>query len=101
MSVRREETSVEEILTEQEIKPVSSRFELAVRRIVDGWLAAGRVQISPDDVRIAREFLEAAGWRVEEVPGARFRVVKRDGRTQEMTREAAVMAALRKLAERD
>jgi hypothetical protein len=101
MSVCREEGSVEEILTEQVIKPVSSRFELAIGRMVDGWLAAGRVEISPDDVRIAREFLEAGGWRLEEVTGGWFHVVKRDGRTQEMTREAAVIAALRKLAARD
>ena len=38
---------------------------------------------------------------LEEVAGARIRVVKNDGRTQEMTREAAVMAALRKLASRE
>ena len=92
---------MEDILTQLRIKNVSSGFELAVGRMVDGWLAAGRVDISPADVRLAREFLEAGGWRVEDVPGARFRIVRKDGRTQEMTREAAVMAALRKLAERE
>ncbi len=92
---------MEEILTEQRIKQVSSRFELAVGRMVDGWLAAGRVHVSPADVRLAREFLEAAGWRVEDVPGSRLRVVKKDGRAQELTHEGAVMAALRKLAERE
>lgn len=91
---------MEEILTEQTITAVSSRFQLAAGRMVDAWLAAGRVDISAADIRLVSEFLEAIGWRVEEVPGARVRVVKRDGRTQEMTREAAVMAALRKLAER-
>jgi hypothetical protein len=91
---------VEEVLTEQPIKEVSSRFELAAGRMVDAWLAAGRMEISAADVRLVSEFLEASGWRVEEVPGGRMRIVKRDGRTQEMTREAAVMAALRKLADR-
>jgi hypothetical protein len=89
---------VEENLTEQRIKAVSSRFELAVSRIIDGWLESGRVNVSPSDARLAREFLEENGWRLEDVPGARVRVVRRDGRTQEMTREATVMAALRKLA---
>jgi hypothetical protein len=92
------ERLVEEILTEQRIKEVSSRFELAVSRIIDGWLESGRVNVSKTDVLLAREFLEENGWRLEDVPGARVRVVKRDGRTQEMTREATVMAALRKLA---
>jgi hypothetical protein len=91
---------VEEILTEQRIKRVSSRFELAIGRIIDEWLASGRVSTSAADVRLASEFLEESGWRVEEITGARLRVVKRDGRVQEMSREAAVMAALRKLATR-
>jgi hypothetical protein len=89
---------VEEILTEQRIKAVSNRFELAVGRIIDGWLESGRVNVSKTDVRLACEFLEENGWRLEDMPGARVRVVRRDGRTQEMTREATVMAALRKLA---
>lgn len=91
---------MEDILTEQRIKAVSSRFELAVGRIIDGWLASGRVDVSRSDVRLAQEFLEENGWRLEDVPGARVRVVRRDGRTQEMTREATVMAAVRKLATR-
>jgi len=91
---------VEEILTDQRIKPVSSRFELAVGRILDGWLESGRVSVSPSDVRLAREFLEENGWRLEDMPGLRVRVVRCDGRTQEMTREATVMAALRKAATR-
>jgi len=89
---------VEENLTEQRIKTVSNRFELAVGRIIDGWLESGRVDVSKVDAQLAREFLEENGWRLEDMPGARIRAVRRDGRTQEMTREATVMAALRKLA---
>jgi hypothetical protein len=91
---------VEEILTEQIIKAVSTRFELAAGRMVDAWLAAGRVDVSAADARLVREFLEESGWRVEEVTGGTVRVVQRDGRIEEMTREAAVMAALRQLAGR-
>ena len=89
---------MEENLTEQRIKTVSNRFELAVGRIIDGWLESGRVDVSKVDAQLAREFLEENGWRLEDMPGARIRAVRRDGRTQEMTREATVMAALRKLA---
>ena len=91
---------MEENLTEQRIKPVSTLFEIAAARMVDSWLAAGRVEISRSDVDLAREFLDESGWRVAEVESG-LRVVRRDGRVQQMSREAAVMAALRKLATRD
>jgi hypothetical protein len=52
-------------------------------------------------VRLAREFLEHTGSRVEDIPGLLVRVVTGEGRAQDMTREAAVMIALRRLAARD
>ena len=79
---------------------VQTRFELAIRRMVDSWLDAGRVDVSAGDVKLAREFLEHSGWRVEEAANARLRLVNNEGRTQEMTRQEAVMAAFRRLATR-
>jgi hypothetical protein len=88
---------VEHIVTEERARPVSTRFELAVGRMVERWLAAGRVQISAGDVRLAREFLEHSGCKVEELPCGSLRV-SRKGHDEEMTREAAVVEALRRLA---
>ena len=89
---------MEHDLTEKQPHKVRTRFELAIQRMMDSWVSAGRMQVSPADVRLAREFLEASGWKVEDVAGARFRVVNRDGHAEEMSREDAVMAALRRLA---
>jgi hypothetical protein len=88
-----------DVLTERAL-PVRSRFELAVRRMMDAWLTAGRVRVSAGDLQLAREFLETSGCRVEEAPEARLRVCNLAGRTQEMTREAVVMTAVRQLANR-
>ena len=86
-------------LTDERALPVRTRFELAIRRMMDAWLTAGRVRVSAGDVQLAREFLEQNGCKVEEAPEARLRVVSQ-GRSQEMTREAAVLTALRRLAAR-
>jgi hypothetical protein len=91
---------VEHDLTEKQAHPVRTRFELAIGRMMDAWLTAGRISVSAGDVKLAREFLEQTGWKVEDAPAARVRVVNRDGRAEEMTREAAVMIALRRLATR-
>jgi hypothetical protein len=92
---------VEHVVTEERARAVSTRFELAVGRMIEAWVIAGRVHISPADVRLACEFLEHSGWKVQDLPGARVRIVKGTGRTEEMPREAAVLAALRRLAERE
>jgi hypothetical protein len=92
---------VEHIVTEERIQAVSTRFELAVQRMIERWNSAGRVQIDANDVRMAREFLEQEGCKVEDLPDLRVRVVSRRGRGSEMTREAAVMEALRRLANRE
>ena len=92
---------MEQNVLDERARPVETRFELAAWRMVEGWLTAGRIDVSAVDVRLAREFLEHTGSRVEDMPGLLVRVVTGEGRAQEMTREAAVMIALRRLAARD
>jgi hypothetical protein len=91
---------VEQNVVEERPKTVASRFELAASRMAEQWLSAGHMSVSAGDLRIAREFLEQTGITVEETPGVLIRLTHRDGRTQEMTREGAVMLALRRLAGR-
>ncbi len=79
---------------------VCTRFELGVQRMIDTWIAAGRFEVSPADLQLACEFLEQAGWKVEDAPLARIRIVDREGQVAEMSREGAVMAALRRLAKK-
>ena len=76
--------------------PVTSRFQLAAPRLADAWLRAGRIRVSPEEFRIAREFLERDGWTVEELPGVRVRL-RHPGFSGETTREEAVVVALRRL----
>jgi hypothetical protein len=92
---------MEQNVLEERPRAVQTRFELAAGRMVESWIAAGRVCVSAGDMRLAREFLETAGWTIHDAPGARVRLVSRAGRAQEMTREAAVLIALRRLAARD
>ena len=91
----------EHLVTEERARPVETRFELAVARMVDGWLARGKVTLSESDLRLVREFLEHTGCRVEMMDGQRVRIVSDGGRAREMSREAAVVAALRRLAARE
>jgi len=91
---------LEQNVLDERARPVETRFELAAWRMVEGWLEAGRIRVSAGDVLLAREFLEHSGCRVEDVPGLRVRLVNGEGRAQEMTREAAVLIALRQLAAR-
>jgi hypothetical protein len=89
---------VEHDLTQDRPHTVYTRFELGVQRMIDAWMAAGRLEVSPADVQLAREFLEKAGCKVEITSQARIRIVNREGQVEEMSREDAVMAALRRLA---
>ncbi|HEV7735307.1 MAG TPA: hypothetical protein VGR62_24255 [Candidatus Binatia bacterium] len=91
---------MEQNVVEERPKTVANRFELAASRMAEEWLNAGHMSVSAGDLRIAREFLEQVGITVEETPGVLVRLNYRDGRSQEMTREAAVMLALRRLAGR-
>ncbi|HYY06261.1 MAG TPA: hypothetical protein VE997_06770 [Candidatus Limnocylindria bacterium] len=89
---------MEHDLTQEQPHTVCTRFELAVQRMIDSWITAGRLEVSPADLQLAREFLEQSGWKVEDAPLARIRIVDRHGQVEEMSREDAVMAALRRLA---
>jgi hypothetical protein len=77
---------------------VRSRFGLAAARMADAWLRAGRVRVSANDFRIVRDFLERDGWTVEELPGVCVRLRSGGSLSAEMTREAAALVALRRLA---
>src|SRR5262249_12572732 len=92
---------VEHDLTHEQARPVRTRFELAVRRMIETWCQSGRVSVSPTDVKLACEYLEHEGCRVEDARGARLRVVNREGQSEELSREATVVAALRRLAEHE
>jgi len=81
-------------------RPVQSRFELAAVRLADTWLATGRVTASADDLRIARDYLEQVGWNVRELPGVLVQLEDQDGRVEEMSREAAILVAFRRLVAR-
>jgi hypothetical protein len=83
-------------------RKVGSRFELVASRMADAWLRAGAVTVTPEDLRIAGEFLEQTGWSVRDVGGGLVRLIRIPGaRGHEMTREAVVLIALRRLAGRD
>ena len=77
---------------------VRSRFALAAARMADAWLRAGHVRVSAHDFRIVRDFLERDGWTVEELPGVCVRLRSGGVLSAEMTREAAALVALRRLA---
>ena len=79
---------------------VRSRFELAAARIADAWLAAGQVKASAADLQIARDFLEQVGCNVRELPGVLVRLENEDGSIEDMSREAAILVAFRRLVAR-
>jgi hypothetical protein len=77
---------------------VRARFELAAARIAGAWLHTGRITVSREDFRIAGEFLEGEGWTVEEMSGVCIRLACRDVPPTVVTREVAVLIALRRLS---
>jgi hypothetical protein len=81
-------------------RAVEHRFELAARRIVDAWLHDGRVRASAEDVRLAAEFLKRCGHTAEVMPGLDVRMTSPSGQRTIISREDAVMIALRHLASR-
>lgn len=91
---------MEQNILDEPVRAVETRFELAAWRMVERWVTAGSISVSAGDIRMAREFLEHAGFRVEDIEGLRIRLVTRDGHIEELTREAAVLLALRRLAAR-
>ena len=88
-------------VTEKPPRAVVNRFELAAARMADAWVRAGRVTVTSDDLAIAREFLQAMGWKVTDGRGGLLRVVaRRSRRVLELTPEGAVLLAMRRLAGR-
>ena len=82
-------------------RTIATRFELFAAKLMEGWITAGVVQVSSDDLRMAAEFLRQVGWQVEEVAGLMVQLRGTDGRTREMTREATMLFAVRCLTGQD
>ena len=85
-------------VTKNPPRTIRGRFELVAARIADAWINSGQLKVSTADLLLAQEFLEQTGYRVQEVPGLLVRLT-REGRSEEMTREKAVLLAMRRLAE--
>src|SRR5690349_4961451 len=75
-------------------RALEDSFVLVARRITSTWLATRNVVASPDDVRLAAEFLARLGIRVEPLPDRLVRLAS-GSRSTVMSREAAVMTAIR------
>jgi hypothetical protein len=86
------------VVDEERPRTIATQFELFAARLMESWLNAGQVQVSAGDLKMAADFLRAAGYRVEETAGLMVKLRGEDGRTREMTREAAMLFAVRRLA---
>jgi hypothetical protein len=84
-------------VTKDRPRTIRGRFELVAARIADAWINSGELKVSIGDLRLAEEFLEQTGYQVQEVPGLLIRLT-RDGQCEEVTREKAVLLAMRRLA---
>ena len=73
-------------------------FELAALRMTDTWIETGCVTATTDDLRLAISYLGRFGFTVELLPGCQVRVASEGGGGAVMTREEAVMTAIRHLA---
>jgi hypothetical protein len=82
-------------------RAIATQFELFAARLMESWITAGSVQVSAGDLRMAAEFLRQVGWQVEETAGLMVKLRGTDGRTREVTREAALMFAVRCLTGQD
>lgn len=89
------------VLEEDRPRNIATQFELFAAKLMEGWISAGSVQVSSGDLHMAADFLRQVGWRVEEVAGLMVRIRGADGQTREMTREAAMLFAVRCLAGRE
>ena len=88
--------AVHDLLTDPP-RSVESPFELAALRIMTTWLESRHVTATPDDVRLAAEFLKRVGLTIEPLSSFEVRLVSERGRSTVLTREAAVMTAIRAL----
>jgi len=89
---------VDQNVTEKPPRKVVSRFELAASRMADAWLRAGRVTVSREDLLIARDFLEQAGWVIRDLGSGLVELAYKRGPAQAMSFEALVLLAMRRLA---
>ena len=77
--------------------PLDDPFALSARRITATWLATREVTASADDLRLAAQSLQRIGTTLEPLPGLLVRLVS-GGRSTVMSREAAVLTAIRCVA---
>lgn len=85
-------------VTNNRPKAVTARFQLAAARLADAWAASGSLTVTADDMALATDYLRQVGWQVRHVEGLIVRLTDRDGRTEDVSREQAVLRALRELA---
>src|SRR5262245_6780663 len=79
-------------------RPVEVLFEIAAHRILTTWLDTRDIVATEDDVRLAAQFLRRAGIPLEPVSASEVRLVSQRGESTVLTREAAVLTAVRSLA---
>jgi hypothetical protein len=79
-------------------RPVEVLFEIAAHRILTTWLETRDIVASEDDVRLAAQYLRRSGVSLEPVSPSEVRLVSQRGESTTLTREAAVLAAVRSLA---
>ena len=89
-----------DVLNERPL-PVESPFELAAPRILAGWLETRHVRVTDDDFRLAVQFLKRVGTTVEPLSTFDVRLVSERGQDSIVTREAAVLTAVRSLVALD
>ena len=81
---------------------IESPFELAALRITAGWLESRPVSATLADLRLAGEFLRTLGITIDPMPDdRRVRLVSEQGRESIVSREAAMLLAIRILAARE
>jgi hypothetical protein len=79
-------------------RPVEVLFEIAARRILTTWLETRELVATDDDLRLAAQFLRRSGQSIEPVSASEVRLVSQRGESTVLTREAAILAAVRSLA---
>ncbi len=89
------------VVDEDRPRAIESQFELFAAKLMETWITAGSVQVSAGDLRMAADFLRQVGWQVEETAGLMVTLRGADGHTREMTREAAMLFAVRRLTGRE
>ena len=88
--------SIDDLL-EDPPRPIAAGFELAARRITATWLETREVVATPDDLRLATQFLKPLGVTIEPLCGCEVRLTSQSGLATIMSREDAILTALRSL----